>query len=450
MAAHRYWRVNSITVPGGGFLEIAEWHLYNGGTRVDASATLTASDAVTNGALANLQDNATGTRAAWAEATVEAVGFWIKWDFGTAQNVDGSKFCGFDTNNRYPSAFTLQYSDDNSSWTTQASASGIAYPGNLTFTDIITLGEPRVVAGVVKDSSGTPISGRKVRVYKRSDGTLVGEATSSAGSGGDADLASVSTLLHFNGADASTTFTDNGPAPKTYTANSGAVISTSQSKFGGASGLFTGGANISTPYSTDFEFGTGDWTIELWVRPTDFDDGRMLLSRRNNSSSAPFELYSASGNLAIRVRNAADDAYQASGGFGSGSAISSGSWQHVAVVCSGQVVKMFKDGVAAATTFTLTSAIGTSGNGLYIGTGWASGYPFNGYIDDLRITKGVARYTANFTPPAAPFPETEPSGVGAFSVSAGDYSDPVTVVVLGADAGSENALVFDRVIPLVP
>lgn len=183
MAAHRYWRINTISVPDASYLEISEWHLYNGASRVDASATISASDTVAGGALANLQDNDTGTLAYWLSSVVEDPDFWIKWDFGTAQNVDGSKFAGHDTATRYPSGFTLQWSDDNSSWTTQNSVSGIAYPGNLTFTEIILLSEPKTVAGVVKDASGTPISGRTVRVYKRADGSLLGETTSATTTG---------------------------------------------------------------------------------------------------------------------------------------------------------------------------------------------------------------------------------------------------------------------------
>lgn len=183
MAAHRYWRINSITIPGGGYLEIAEWHLYNGATRVDASATISSSNVPSLGTPADLQDNNTSTRCFWAESVAEDPSFWIKWDFGTAQNVDGTKFAGFDSNNRYPSAFTLQWSDDNSTWTTQNSVSGIAYPGNLTFTALIPLSVPKTIAGVVKDASGTPVSGRKVRVYQRDTGALLGETTSAATTG---------------------------------------------------------------------------------------------------------------------------------------------------------------------------------------------------------------------------------------------------------------------------
>lgn len=182
MAAHRYWRVNAINIPGGGYLEIGEWNLYSGTTRVDASATISASHTPSLGAVTDLKDGNVSTRCFWSEATAEGADFWIKWDFGTAQAVDGSKFSGFDTSNRYPNAFTLQWSDNGTDWTTQGSASGIPYPGNLTFTALISLAPPTYLTGTVKNSAGQGVA-RTVRAYLRSTGELVGTTTSNAATG---------------------------------------------------------------------------------------------------------------------------------------------------------------------------------------------------------------------------------------------------------------------------
>lgn len=137
MAVHRYWRVKNIVIPGGGYLEISEWQLFDGTTRVDAGATMSSSSAPDSGALSSLVDNNTGTRCYWAEATAEGAGFWIKWDLGTATEVNGTKFAGFDTSTRYPSAFTLEWSDDDSAWTSLGNVSGVAYPGNGVFTPLL-------------------------------------------------------------------------------------------------------------------------------------------------------------------------------------------------------------------------------------------------------------------------------------------------------------------------
>ena len=72
-------------------------------------------------------------------------------------------------------------------------------------------------------------------------------------------------LLHFDGADGSTTFTDSSLTPKTRTANGDAQIDTADSKFSGASGLFDGTDDyITTPDSADFVLGSEDFTIDLW------------------------------------------------------------------------------------------------------------------------------------------------------------------------------------------
>ena len=85
MAAHKYWRALALTAATPGTLEISEFHLYNGATRVDAAATLTAS-AAPGGALANLKDDNTGTGCYWASGGESVV---LTWTFPTPQNVDG-------------------------------------------------------------------------------------------------------------------------------------------------------------------------------------------------------------------------------------------------------------------------------------------------------------------------------------------------------------------------
>jgi hypothetical protein len=130
--AFRYWRVNSLTIPGGGFLEISELQLFIGASQ-QTGATVTSSDAPT-GLLSLLTDGNLTTRCYWTEAVAEGAGFWIKFDFGAGNDkaIDGVKQGGFDTSNRYIQAFSLQYSTDNSSWTTLGSKSGLTYPGNNT------------------------------------------------------------------------------------------------------------------------------------------------------------------------------------------------------------------------------------------------------------------------------------------------------------------------------
>lgn len=133
---HRYWRIKDIQT-GGGFLEISELRLFVGGDDVTAFASKTSSHVPTE-ALSNLFDGLLNTRCYWPEATVEGGSFWIEFDFGANQErpVDGVKQGGFDTSSRYMHAFTLEYSDDGSTWFSAGSKSGLTYPGNYTLSGL--------------------------------------------------------------------------------------------------------------------------------------------------------------------------------------------------------------------------------------------------------------------------------------------------------------------------
>jgi hypothetical protein len=216
----------------------------------------------------------------------------------------------------------------------------------------------------------------------------------------DLYFGNVSLLLRGDGTNGSTTFVDGSPAPKTVTAFGNAQISTAQSKFGGASMLFAGGGDyLSTPDNEAWNFGSGEFTIEFWTRPSGFGGFNSVVSQWPSggfSSSNSFVVETVSNNTLYFY-------YVTSSITGSGKTgptLTQGQWQHIAIVRSGNNLIFFKDGVQHSThafNVTLnnpTSAL-TVGGGVS-GSGW-----WNGYIDDLRITKGIARYTANFTPPGA-------------------------------------------------
>jgi large exoprotein involved in heme utilization and adhesion len=140
MAAHRYWRLVSLGLPtGGSFLEISELQVLDEtSTNVTASATKTAS---TNpdvaGALADIFDGNLSTRCTWSDTVALAAAFWIKFDFsGGDVDIRGVKQGGFDTANRSLERFKLQFSDDDSTWTTLNVKNGLAYPGNNTLSSL--------------------------------------------------------------------------------------------------------------------------------------------------------------------------------------------------------------------------------------------------------------------------------------------------------------------------
>lgn len=210
--------------------------------------------------------------------------------------------------------------------------------------------------------------------------------------GGDPYWSSVVALLHMDGADGGTTFTDQ--KGHTFTAAGNAQIDTAQSKFGGASGLFDGSGDfISTPSSSDWAYGTGDFTWECWVRLATAAGNQYIIEHGSNGGTLSYN-----GGLTY---------YNATTGTGSplyttAPALTAGTWHHIAVARQGGTTRLFVDGVLKA------SGADSHNYGpqiLYIGTYGGGGFTLNGHDDDLRITKGVARYTANFTPPTAAFPD---------------------------------------------
>ena len=226
----------------------------------------------------------------------------------------------------------------------------------------------------------------------------------------DEEFDNVSLLLHGDGTNGSTTIVDSSSNVNSVTANNGAQISTTQSKFGGSSIEFLSTANtgLSVSPSNDFQLGTGDWTIEAWTYQQSLNQYSTLFEIGNHSNAS--SLFIGVGSDGFLAYSAAFFGPQNS----SPSTINV--WQHIAVTRSGDLLYFFRDGVTQGTggyTFNrdLTD-ISTVSAGYPYGlfpTAADANFRFNGYIDDLRITKGVARYTQNFTPPTAPFPDLSPT-----------------------------------------
>jgi hypothetical protein len=219
-----------------------------------------------------------------------------------------------------------------------------------------------------------------------------------AGGGGptDPNFANVSLLLHMDGANGSTTFTDSSSNPKTVSRFGDAQISTAQSKFGGASAYFDGtGDYLSVPGDNDFAFGTGDFTVEFWLRQ-DFVGS----SNRDIVTFGPnWEIYTSATGQVFLWNGSTNIINSATG------VISANTWHHVAVTRSSGNVRLFVDGVQRGSTAAGNSTNFTNAQAFYVNFYPGNFWRLIGYVDELRLTKGVARYTANFTPPTGPFPD---------------------------------------------
>jgi len=210
----------------------------------------------------------------------------------------------------------------------------------------------------------------------------------------DPDFSSVSLLLHGDGANGSTTFIDSSSYGHTVTPVGNAQISTTQSKFGGASMYFDGsGDNLTLTNDASFVFGTGDFTVEMWVYHTSENSQEFYYDGRPGSPAvqgAYVTLYKRSSNQLALFVNSANRIV-------STTEILQDAWYHIAVCRQGSSTKLFLNGTQEGSTFTDTTNYLNGASRPIIGE-------VGGYIDDLRVTKGVARYTSNFTPPTAPLP----------------------------------------------
>jgi hypothetical protein len=266
--------------------------------------------------------------------------------------------------------------------------SGIVTTGSIAKQTILY----NVISGSQNTITGLNLSGNKwgIDIKEEWDAVIVA---------GDQYYNSCSLLLHCDGSNGSTTFTDNSPSPKTVTATNGAAISTVQSKFGGASALFDGTNDyLSTNSTAAFTFGTGDFTIELWIYQTVSSVGayKVLVGDNVYGSVGGWQLYSYNNQL--NLWKTGTELIAPSG------TLTLNSWNHIVWTRSSGNNRIFINGTQVGTTVSdSTNYILTA---IYIGAA-KDGYGYYaGYIDELRITKGVARYTGNFTPQTSAFPNS--------------------------------------------
>ena len=216
--------------------------------------------------------------------------------------------------------------------------------------------------------------------------------------GADPYFSYVVQLAHFNGTNGSTTFTNSCPRGTTLAASGSGQLSTAQSKFGTAS-LRTAGSSdgaIESTIQTDYAFSTGAYTVEFWMRCDSVATKNIVFWGDGGFSG----IYMMSTG-AIKAYMGSTDVITSSAGV-----ITATTWQFVSYSKFGSSpasAYLHVDGVNVG-SWTDTSS---HANGkLYIGRYNGTTNNFVGYIDDLRVTKGVGRYgSGNYTVPSAAFPD---------------------------------------------
>jgi hypothetical protein len=217
---------------------------------------------------------------------------------------------------------------------------------------------------------------------------------------GDTDpyLSDVQLLLNGGGSDGSTTIVDSSANNWSFTNTGSVAYSTTQTKFASTSIYFNGSRNLVLATATNLQM-PGDFTWEAWVYATTTAGfygiigtsaiyGRILIS---NNAGLYWESDNGSAPLAV------------SSGYPPTGAWTANAWQHVALTRSGSSWRFFKNGTQIGSTQTASFTPETTQN-LNIGSTYGSSNRFTGYLEGVRFTKGVARYTANFTAPTAAFP----------------------------------------------
>lgn len=366
MASARYWRAVGLSAYGGGDVELSEFQLYSAGGRVDDSATLTCTLPLVSGSVANLKDDDTATVARF---NPKPSGFALQWDFGSGSTADVvlARLGSSSSQALFLSHFDLQYSSDGILWTQLSQQGRFAWPGSNALTSIDTGGD-------------------------------------------DAEYENTTLLMHFEGG-----FTDSSFVAQTATILNGApTFSSSIKKFGTQAGDFRRLGSISV--ASGMDFGTNDFTVEAWVYWNSASGVEQLGLFQLSTPGADYS--TSTFSLAIYAATGGVYALYCGGNFTSSAAIPTGVWQHVAIARQSGVVRLFADGVKVhefSNSFNFTNPGGVIG-GYYSPT-------YNGdvLLDEFRVTKGVARYTADFTPPAAAFPDTASVGFDPIPI----YAKPV-------------------------
>lgn len=309
-----------------------------------------------------------------------------------------------------PGASGNVLTSDGTNWTSAAGGGGGGGSARVisTVTSAVTLGSAAGTQYLAYIGSGgsvalpTAVGNTSSYIIKNNDTTAKTIATV----GDDASFASVTALLRGNGDDASTVFTDSS-GKYTWTGAANVRLSTAVKKFGTASIYFGAGGNNANLFATALPgMGTGDFTIEMWFYSTVaapqygyyFYDTRpytvngvyttLYVGGSNDGANAQKLIFVVSATRVITGTTT----------------ITTNTWNHVALSRSAGVTRMFLNGVQEGSSYTdannyLTGAGGYVGNSTaFINSVWA------GYLDDIRVTQGVGRYTANFTPPTTEFP----------------------------------------------
>lgn len=336
------------------------------------------------------------------------------------------------------------------------------------------------ITGIVKKIN-VPVAGKTVRLYYRDTGELYGETTSAIdgtftfsgvpvgelftaialsddqyyNNAIDDGLMSedacdphydlVTLHLQFTGANNASVFNYSGIYNITNTTVANAVTKTDNYKFDGSSAYFNQNSYIQPNTVRALQFDNNDFTIQTWlyISANLTSTYHVIISQRGS--------FSSEHNLTFLV-NGLDSGgkLMLQWGGNNGSTPSTivedpatfpvGQWVHVAVTRTGNTVRLFKDGIIVDTE-TISGSFFHTTNVIQIGR-IVSGYYLNGYMQDLQVTRGYSRYTANFTPPSEMLP--------TINCSCDPYYNDVVLYLKGDGIDGGSSITDSSPLNLVP
>jgi hypothetical protein len=238
----------------------------------------------------------------------------------------------------------------------------------------------------------------------------------------DVDDSYTKSLLHFDGADASTTFTDE--SGKTWTAGGSASLTTAVYKFGSASLAKPSSGYIQTSDHSDFTLGTNNFTIDFWIYfqdvfiPTSGQAvGVFQLGASNSNRPFLIRFSNSSGTKKLEVSNTtlANGTTNVFGNYNVDMPVNT--WVHLAIVRDGSTFSLYKDGLSQG-SFSSNGEIDDKDSYVSIGKSFNSTSSVIFEIDEFRFSNGIARWTSNFTPPSDHyFPTPTPTDTATFTPS---------------------------------
>jgi hypothetical protein len=198
-------------------------------------------------------------------------------------------------------------------------------------------------------------------------------------------------LLHCDGVNGGNVFTDvcAGASPHSVTVNGVTTVTSPAGEFGQCAS-FGGSGNLVIASSADFQF-PGDFTVDFWINCATYS-GVPYASSSSEGSTTGF-LIILEPNPSLWVNSTV---------LGGSIACNASAWNHIALARAGSSIKLFVNGVQSGST--LSNSTNFSDGNCTLGSEVGGGVDnITGFMDEIRVSKGIARWTANFTPPAAPY-----------------------------------------------